>query len=92
MSEDNYTAKNIRILTNAEISEFEWVKCSDLAAKHKKPLTFIERGFECCRRLGIEPDYFINKYLKKKSITPMPEFEKVYKEILQEEKEKMTGK
>lgn len=87
MSEDNYTAKNIRILTDDEISEFEWVKCSDLTVKYKRPLTFIERGFECCRRLGIEPDYFIDKYLKKKPITTMTEFEEVYKEILQEEKQ-----
>ena len=61
MTEDDYTAKDIRILTDAEISEFEWVKCADLAAQHKRPLRFIEKGFECCRRLGIEPTYFIDK-------------------------------
>lgn len=84
MSDDSYTAKNIRILSDDEINEFDWAKSGKLAAQYKLPLDFVGRGFECSRRLGINTQYFIDKYLKKKSVEVVPEFEEVYKEILKE--------
>ena len=87
LDDGNYTAKNIRILSDEDIANLEWVKSSTLAHQYKLPVHFVERGFECCRRLGIKVDYFIDKYIHKKPVERLPEFETVYKELLQENRQ-----
>ncbi|MTI13183.1 hypothetical protein [Sansalvadorimonas verongulae] len=82
-----YTASNIRVLTDAEIIERQpFVLIHEIARKYSQPTTFIERGFEVCFRLSIPPDYFINRYILKADIPEMPEFTATYIDLMREQR------
>lgn len=84
-----YDEKSIQILTAAEIANrFGWLKAENLAKEHNQPVEWVKRGFEASRRLGIEADFFIEKYILKHDIPKNPEFEQVFIDILNESKTK----
>lgn len=83
--ESQYNADSIKILNSDEAKrKFEWLQVGKLAAKFSMPEEFIERGLECCRRIGVNPEFFVNRYLKREGTPFNSEFEAVYKEILNE--------
>ncbi len=51
---------------------------------HRLPVDWVRRGFEACWRLGIGPDYFIDRYIFKRDVPLVPEFEVVFREIVNE--------
>lgn len=64
MSEE-YTAKNIRILSKSEAYQrMPWLKADELAARYGKDQGFVERGLEACRRANVGEEYFIKRYLE----------------------------
>ncbi len=77
-----YNASSIRILTAKEIQGFDWNRAEQIAQDYQKPIEFIKRGFEACRLAGLEPEYFINKYLEKEDMPDSPEFMEIYKDLL----------
>jgi hypothetical protein len=65
----SYTASSIVILTPDETNaRFGWLRVQGLAAEYRKPVAWIQRGLEACRRAGIDDDYFIARYLKRQDI------------------------
>lgn len=80
-----YDENSIRILSTREAKErFGWLEAETLAKNNNLPVEWVKRGFETSRRLGIEPDYFIARYIQKKDIPNNPEFETVFIEIIRE--------
>lgn len=80
-----YDENSIRVLSPEEIKQrFDWVRIGDLVHEYNLPVDWVRRGFEACWRLNIEPDYFINKYILKHDVDPVPDFEAVFKEIIME--------
>ncbi|MFS1564221.1 MAG: hypothetical protein ACL7AX_12515 [Candidatus Arsenophonus phytopathogenicus] len=58
----------------------------ELAHEHILPLDLVKRGFEASRRLGIEPEFFVNKYILNQDLPENDEFEQVFIEVLKEER------
>lgn len=80
-----YDENSIRVMSADEIEQcFDWLRLANLAKEHHLPVDWVRRGFEACWRAGIAPDYFINKYIFKKDVTMVPEFESVFREIVNE--------
>lgn len=80
-----YDERSIRILSRREIKErFGWLLAETLARDNHLPVAWVKRGFEASRRLGIEPDYFVARYIHKQDVAPNPEFEAVFIEIMRE--------
>ncbi|HFP3305971.1 TPA: hypothetical protein ACHF9X_005260, partial [Escherichia coli] len=61
---------------------FDWLRLENLAKEHRLPVDWVRRGFEACWRLGIGPDYFIDRYIFKRDVPLVPEFEVVFREIV----------
>lgn len=82
-----YDENSIRILSAIEIADrFGWLRAETLAREYNQPVEWVKRGFEASRRLGIEPDFFIEKYILKQDKPKNPEFEQIFREILLEVK------
>lgn len=78
-----YDASSIKVLKPEEAEEsFQWLKAENLSSEYMVPLKCVQRGLETSTILGIKPDYYINKYLKKQDIDIMPEFIEVYKTLM----------
>lgn len=78
-----YNASSIRVLTAKEIQDkFDWNRAKQVADDYNRPVEFISRGFEACRLAGLEPEYFIQKYLEKENIQESEEFTEIYKDLL----------
>ena len=66
-----YTATDIRVLTDQEVdTRFSWARVGALADQYSRPTDWIARGLEACRRAGVDPDYFIARYLERDAATP----------------------
>ena len=77
-----YNADCIKIKKS---SDFDFSYAHDLAHEYIKPLIFVQRGFEACRRAGMPIDYFITRYLKGDKSTLRNELvEQAYRSILRE--------
>jgi hypothetical protein len=83
----DYTAESIRILEPAEVEErFGWAQAAALAERYRRPEPWIRRGLEACRRAGVEADYFVERYLRKRRDIPRnPAVEECMRELLAEE-------
>ncbi|MEK8345635.1 hypothetical protein P2O66_26585, partial [Escherichia coli] len=80
-----YDEHSIRVMSADEIEQrFDWLRLENLAKEHRLPVDWVRRGFEACWRLGIEPDYFIDRYIFKRDVPLVPEFEVVFREIVNE--------
>ena len=80
-----YDEHSIRVMSADEIEQrFDWLRLENLAKEHRLPVDWVRRGFEACWRLGIGPDYFIDRYIFKRDVPPVPEFEVVFREIVNE--------
>jgi len=77
----NYTADNIKILTS---KDFDFSLAHDLAHEYNKPIIFIQRGLEACRRANIDKKHFIDKYLKHNDVPISELFNATYRDILRE--------
>lgn len=76
-----YTADNIKILTS---KDFDFSHAHDLAHEHHKPLIFIQRGLEACRRSNTPIKQFIDKYCLNLDIPPNSMLQSAYRDILRE--------
>ena len=81
-----YTAADIRVLTEKEVdARFTWARVSALAERYSRPTDWIARGLEACRRAGVDPDYFIARYLERDAATPFDSaVDEAMREILEE--------
>ncbi len=62
---DGYDASCIKILPKEEIEgRFAWQRIQALAHEYKRDAKWIEAGIEACRRSSVDPDHFIERYLK----------------------------
>lgn len=69
-----YNAASIRILSEAEIiAKFEWAKLGHLAAQYKRDEAFVRKGIEACEHVGVDPEYFIQRYLAGDKTIPLRE-------------------
>lgn len=83
-----YDEKSIRILRKEEIDRFDWSRTGRLADEHHLPLEWVKRGFEAARRIGVDPEYFVQRYILKAEVAVIPEFETVFLEIVREERDR----
>jgi hypothetical protein len=70
-----YAASNIVILDASERMSnpmFDWELAEDLAHEFTRPVEWIKRSISACREAGVSPEYFIDRYILRKSI-PMNE-------------------
>lgn len=64
MTTDSYDADAIKILTPPQIiQQFEWAAIGALAHQYGMPAKLIERGFAACAAVGVDPSYFVRRYL-----------------------------
>lgn len=82
----SYTAADIRVLTGQEVDvRFTWARVGALAEQYSRPAEWIARGLEACRRAGVEPEYFIARYLQRDASTPLnPVVDEAMRQILAE--------
>ena len=69
--EQPYTAANIAILSDSECMSnpaFDWELAQQLAEDFRRPPEWIRRSLAACRDAGVEPQYFIDRYLHRKPI------------------------
>lgn len=78
----SYTAKNIKIRNVKFDPMYDWELAGELAEKYVKPIAWIKRGIESCRLSGISPEYFIDKYLRHKTIETNPDVSENIRKIL----------
>jgi len=65
MDSREYNADSIKILDPKQAEQrFEWLQAENLAAQYSKPLEFVERGIEACRRSSTDISFFIQRYLE----------------------------
>ena len=77
-----YNASNIKILSDEESLEHDFVLIDYLANKYCKPVEWIKRSVEACRLCNVNPrDYFVPKYLEHKPIPEIPEVTQVSREL-----------
>ena len=81
-----YTAADIRVLTDQEIDvRFTWARVGALAERYSRPIDWIARGLEACRRADVDPDYFIARYLERDAATAFnPTVDEAMRELLTE--------
>jgi hypothetical protein len=85
---DTYSASSIKVLTQDEaINRFEFAYVIFLMEQYPmRSRSNIENGIEACRRIGIDPKYYEDRYLKGLDIPRIVEVEAVFKEILEEQR------
>lgn len=84
MEIDNYSAKNIKILSNSEILDVApWIAAETLAAKYGKDVDFIRRGLEACKLADVEQGYFIRRYLEGDKSVPKNDAVEYHSRVLQ---------
>ena len=86
--EPAYSAAAIRILSDSECRSnpaLDWEWAQHLAQEHIKCFEWIERGIRACREVGVEPEYFIEKYLHQKPIPKNTEVDQAFAEILKDQ-------
>ena len=81
-----YDESSIKILSRDEIEQFDWHRIRCLAEEYRRPVEWIERGFEAARLAGISPDYFVDKYIKHQPLEINIEFMEIYKSLMDEAK------
>ena len=80
-----YDASAIQILEPIEASErFPWLRVEALAAQYQRPIAWIARGLEACRRAGVDEDYFVTRYLERRPIARLEEVDEAFVELLRE--------
>lgn len=94
MNTQEYNASSIRILKPEEAEQrFEWLRAENLATQYSKPLEFVERGIEACRRASVDLDFFIKRYLEgDKSGEKNILLEEAFLELMTEAREKSQFK
>lgn len=61
---NDYNADSIRILSDAEVvQKFEWARLGHLASQYGRDEGFIRKGIQACEHVGVDPEYFITRYL-----------------------------
>jgi len=74
MRTDTYDTDAIKILTPAEAIEyFEWAAIGALAHRYGVPVKLVERGFAACAEAGVDPGYFVRRYLTGDKSVPFRE-------------------
>lgn len=81
----DYTADNIRILDASEAAQrFYWLDAEELATRYRRPVNWIARGLEACRRAGVDRAYFVERYLERKPVPRNAMVEEAFRELLRE--------
>lgn len=80
-----YTADSIRILDHSEATHrFAWLDVETLATHYRRPVAWISRGLEACRRAGVDRDYFVDRYLERRDVPRNPIVDTAFRELLNE--------
>lgn len=78
----DYNASCIKILDQAEINRrWNWANAARLAEQYKRPQAWIERGLRACEAAGVDPAYFLDRYLKRLPIPRNEAVEAAYREL-----------
>ena len=86
MTEEQYTADSIKILSQQEAeAKFDWLMIEELANKYHIPQECIQRAFDTAEILSVSPQYYIDKYILKLDVEENKEFTEVYKELMYKE-------
>ncbi len=83
-SEPAYAASSIVILSEYEClfdSTFDWELAQRLARDFCRPVEWIERGIAACREVGVDPQYFIDRYLYHKPIPLNTEVDRSFRNL-----------
>lgn len=75
---NDYTAKDIKILSEEELDRFPWHIIDSIAAKYHMDVLWVRAGFEACYQLNLDPDFFIRKYILKEKLPKNEELEQIY--------------
>jgi hypothetical protein len=80
---DTYGAESIQILTPPQVTEqFEWATIGALAHQYGMPVKLIERGFAACAQVGVDPSYFVQRYLAGDKTVPFdPAVDEAYRAL-----------
>jgi len=80
---DSYDADAIKILAPAEVIEhFEWAAVDALAHQYGMSAKLIQRGFAACAQVGVDPSYFVRRYLAgDKSVPFDPAVDEAYRAL-----------
>jgi hypothetical protein len=94
MDSREYNADSIKILDPKQAEQrFEWLQAENLAAQYSKPLEFVQRGIEACRRSSTDLSFFIQRYLEgDKSGGKSILLEEAFLELMTEAREKSQFK
>ncbi len=82
--EQAYTASSIAILSDSRRMSnpaFDWELAQQLAGDFCRPLAWVRRGLAACRNVGVDPQYFIVRYLHHKPIPMNFEVDKSFREL-----------
>ena len=81
----DYTADSIRILDASEAAtRFNWLDAESLATRYRRPVHWIARGLEACRRAGVDRQYFVDRYLERKPVARNAVVDEAFRELLRE--------
>ncbi len=81
----DYTADSIRILDAGEAAQrFAWLDAEALATRYRRPVHWIARGLEACRRAGADRSYFVERYLDRKPVARNAMVDEAFRELLRE--------
>jgi hypothetical protein len=63
---NTYNEDSIRILSTEEATaRFEWAKVARRSAEFTRPEEWVARGVRACLTVGVDPEYFHQRYLAK---------------------------
>jgi len=80
---DSYDADAIKILAPTEVTEkFEWAEIGGLAHQYGMSAKLIQRGFAACAQVGVDPSYFVRRYLAGDKTVPFdPAVDEAYRAL-----------
>lgn len=81
-SDGSYTSSSIAVLSDSEVRsdpKFDWEWAQALAQEYCRNPEWIERGIAACHEVGVDPQYFIGRYLLRKPIPMNKEVDEAFR-------------
>ena len=83
-SDGSYTSSSITVLSDSEVRsdpKFDWEWAQALAQEYCRHPGWIERGIAACHEVGVDPQYFIGRYLLRKPIPMNKEVDEAFRRL-----------
>ena len=79
-----YTSSSITVLSDSEVRsdpKFDWEWAQALAQEYCRHPGWIERGIAACHEAGVDPQYFIDRYLLRKPLPMNEEVDEAFRRL-----------